>query len=506
MDKFDLPVQIGKVLACFYYSGFVTGGDAMRSTVIAGKPFANMLVRLLPPFFAAFALTPVYAQTLPPELGRVPGQTELQSRVGSTVQTVCGQFVAAADAVRDDGTARGDLFARCGDMVSTARHILLGQNAPGLGTGNTLGLNAAELNEALNKIAHEEATAQGANSTKDTEIQVDNLSGRLSALRGGAKSISSAGLNLRDSSGQMLAANTDWLNSKLAAGEDDGNSRFGLFVTGEYSFGEDDGSSEESGYDHDGYGLTAGADYKFSENLIGGAAFGYTNTNNDFDRNGGDMDQDTYSLSLYASIYSGPLYLDGVVSRAISETDIDRRISYGNLIRPVNRIATGDTEGDEWSFSLGTGYEFTNGGWSLSPMARATWSDADIDAYTESGASGLNLAVASQNVKSFETSLGADVSYAHSTNFGVVIPQLHLDWAHEFDNDSRRISARYINDPRNNRFFVRTDSPDRNSYNLGGGLSALFAGGKTLYAEVESVLGQEDYSKYTFRIGGRIEL
>jgi len=139
-------------------------------------------------------------------------------------------------------------------------------------------------------------------------------------------------------------------------------------------------------------------------------------------------------------------------------------------------------------------------------MARATWSDADIDAYTESGASGLNLAVASQNVKSFETSLGADVSYAHSTNFGVVIPQLHLDWAHEFDNDSRRISARYINDPRNNRFFVRTDSPDRNSYNLGGGLSALFAGGKTLYAEVESVLGQEDYSKYTFRIGGRIEL
>lgn len=240
--------------------------------------------------------------------------------------------------------------------------------------------------------------------------------------------------------------------------------------------------------------------------MIGGAAFGYTNTNNDFDQNGGELDQDTYSLSLYASVYSGPMYLDGVVSYAISDTNIDRRISYGSLIRPVNRVANGDTESDEWSFSLGAGYEFSSGGWSLSPMARATWSDADIDGYTETGALGLNLAVADQNVKSFETALGADLSYAHSTNFGVVIPQLRLEWAHEFDNDSRGITASYIHDPRNNRFFVRTDSPDRNYYNLGGGLSALFAGGKTMFAEVETVLGKEDYSKYTIRLGGRIEL
>ncbi|MFZ5929846.1 MAG: hypothetical protein ACOY15_01380, partial [Pseudomonadota bacterium] len=76
----------------------------------------------------------------------------------------------------------------------------------------------------------------------------------------------------------------------------------------------------------------------------------------------------------------------------------------------------------------------------------------------------------------------------------------------EFDNDSRQITAQYVNDPRNNRFFVRTDSPDRNYFVLGGGLSALMVGGITTFAEVETVLGKEDYNKYTLRIGGRLEL
>lgn len=454
--------------------------------------------------FSLGASTAAIAQNL----ANVPGTTPLQSRTGAAIAAVCGQFITAnaanpAAAVgRDNGTAQGDLFGRCGDMVHNA-NALLG-NGP---TAFSLGLTAPDLNRALDKIAHDEAAAQGANSTQDTEVQIDNLTGRLSALRGGAKSISTAGLAVRDSSGQLLAANSDWLGSALAAGEEDaGNSKFGLFVTGDYSFGEDDGSNEEAGYDLDGYGITAGADYKLSENMIAGAAFGYTNTNNDFDQNGGELDQDTYSFSLYASVYSGPAYLDGVVSYAISDTNIDRTLSYGGLVRPVNRVANGDTEGDEWSFSIGTGYEFSRGGWSLTPMARATYSDADIDAYSETGALGLNLAVADQTVKSFETALGADVSYAHSTNFGVVIPQLRLEWAHEFDNDSRQITAQYVNDPRNNRFFVRTDAPDRNYFVLGGGLSALMVGGMTTFAEVETVLGKEDYNKYTLRIGGRLEL
>lgn len=191
----------------------------------------NQLLRLA---FLGFVLSPNSA-AMAQNLANVPGATPLQSRTGAAVAAVCGQFIAAnaanpASAVgRDNGTAQGDLFGRCGDMVHNA-NALLGSGPAAF----SLGLNATELNAALNDIAHDEAAAQGANTTQDTEIQVDNLTGRLSALRGGARSVTSAGLNLRDSSGRMLAANTDWLGSTLAAGEEDeGNSRFGLFVTGD---------------------------------------------------------------------------------------------------------------------------------------------------------------------------------------------------------------------------------------------------------------------------------
>ena len=467
---------------------------------------ARLIVMALLAVLAGLPAAPAFAQNL----ANVPASSPLQKRVGAAVAAVCGQFIAAnaaspATAVgRDDGTAQGDLFGRCGDMVHNA-NALLGSGP----TAFSLGLAANSLNDALSEIAHDEAAAQGANSTQNTDIQVDNLTGRLAALRGGAKGVSLAALRLRDSSGQLLAADENWLDSRLAAGEDGGEaplSRLGLFVTGEYSFGEDDGSREEAGYDFDGYGVTAGADYKLSENLIAGAAFGYTRINNDYDNNGGKLDQDTYSLSLYASIYSGPLYFDGIVSYALSKNDTDRVIGYGGAVRPVNRIARSDTDGEEFSISAGMGYEFSRGAWSFGPFARASYSDTDLDSYSETGGFGLNLAVDDQNVTSFETSLGGDVSYSHSTNFGVVIPNLRLEWVHEFDNDSRQIGAQYVNDPRNNRFFVRTDSPDRNSYILGGGLSAILAGGKTLFAEVESAVGKEDYERYVFRIGGRLEL
>lgn len=442
---------------------------------------------------ALLASAPAMAQSL----ANLPGRTDLQSRVGASVAATCAGL-AGAPLLRPAGSLAEDLFFRCREMVQNANAIL------GAGpTAFSLGMNADTLRGALNDIAHDEAAAQGTNSTQSSELQVENLSGRLSALRGGAPRVSTAGLSIRDSSGQQLAAaDKNWLTSTLAAGEEGEISKIGVFATGEYGFGDDDGSSEEAAYDFDGYGLTAGADYRVSDNFIAGAALGYSRTDNDFDQDNGEMNQDTYSLSVYGSIFSGSLYVDGVLGYAFSNLDIDRKITYPTIVR----TAAGETDGDDFSASASVGYDISRGAWSFNPVARVSFVDTNLDAYTETGALGLNLAVGDQNIQSLETTIGGDVSFTHSTNFGVVIPQLRLDWAHEFDNESRRIGARYINDPAAVPFFIRTDSPDRNYFNLGGGISALIAGGKTAFAEVESVLGREDYQKYTFRIGARFEL
>ena len=446
---------------------------------------------------AAFVTTTSVAQNFSANLANIPGQTALQERVGAGIAATCANL-AANPGLRPAASVAEDLFFRCREMVQNANGLAtaLGFGTPALPSGFSLGMTSAQLNGVLNDIAHDEAAAQGANSTQNSDIQVENLSGRLSALRGGAGGISTAGLSIRDSSGQIVSTG-------VAAGdEDDTVSKLGLFITGDYSFGEDDGSAEESGYEFDGFGLTGGLDYQVNDNFIAGVAVGYSQTDNDFDQDNGELNQDTYSLSAYGSVYSGSLYFDGVIGYAFSDLDIDRNIVYPTIVRN----AAGETDGEEFSASGAVGYDISKGAWSFGPFARLSFVDTDLDAYSETGAAGLNLSVADQNIQSLESTIGSDVSYSHSTSFGVVIPQIRLEWAHEFDDDSRQISARYTNDPAAIPIFIRTDSPDRTYFNLGGGLSALFASGKTAFAEVETVLGREDYEKYTFKIGARFEL
>jgi outer membrane autotransporter protein len=109
-------------------------------------------------------------------------------------------------------------------------------------------------------------------------------------------------------------------------------------------------------------------------------------------------------------------------------------------------------------------------------------------------------------VTSLQTALGAQLSYALSTESGIVAPQLHLEWNHEFDNDSRPITARYINDPFNlSTFSVPTNNPDRNFFTLGAGVATVLPNGVSLFADLRTVLGYEDLDIWGITAGARLE-
>jgi uncharacterized protein YhjY with autotransporter beta-barrel domain len=81
-----------------------------------------------------------------------------------------------------------------------------------------------------------------------------------------------------------------------------------------------------------------------------------------------------------------------------------------------------------------------------------------------------------------------------STSHGVYIPHLLLEWEHEFKDDSRLITARFLNDPSQTSFNLKTDSPDTNFFNLGAGLSATFRGGISGFLYYETTLSQKNFS------------
>jgi outer membrane autotransporter protein len=161
--------------------------------------------------------------------------------------------------------------------------------------------------------------------------------------------------------------------------------------------------------------------------------------------------------------------------------------------------------------SFGTGYDFSTGGFTFGPFARVNYIMVDIDGYREEidntdPGFGLVLEFESQDVESLTSVVGAQASYAISTGLGVLLPQVRFEWEHEFKDESRTITARFVADPTRTPIEYVTDNPDRDFFNVGVGLSAIFRVGLSAFVHYETVLGLEDVTVHDIVLGVRKEL
>ncbi len=106
--------------------------------------------------------------------------------------------------------------------------------------------------------------------------------------------------------------------------------RWGVFVNGSLSDGKRDGSNLERGYDNDGDAVTIGADYRFSNSLIGGVAYGVSQNSISFDGNGDGMDNDATNIMLYGTWYQDAFNVDMVIGSFDSEIETTRKVTIGS--------------------------------------------------------------------------------------------------------------------------------------------------------------------------------
>jgi len=391
-------------------------------------------------------------------------------------------------------------------------------------------------NQPLRQVASEEVSSQG---RKAVETSTKAIGTRLAALYRGASGVNIQGLggNIQEPTlpGTLVAALGPFaaVSSTTTTTTTTSPSPFaglGLFANGIFSFGDRDPTSNEDGFDFHTYGVIAGVDYRFSPNWVGGMAFTYLSSNSNLDNpsslvgpfstsaNAGSADTRSYGFSLYGTYYVlEQLYVDGIVSFGWNNYSLDRVIGYnlgvnpnGKSTAPVNQIAHADPDGHQFSFSVGAGYEFRQGAWTFGPLARLQYLKLNIDGYRETinnpnPGFGWALAVDSQDVESLTTALGGRASYAISTGVGVLLPQVRIEWEHEFKNDSRLLTAQFVNDPLLQPIPFTTDSPDRNYANLGVSLSATFRHGIAAFIDYQTVLGLANVSWNVFTLGVRGE-
>jgi outer membrane autotransporter protein len=445
----------------------------------------------------AFALVCSGAQAQ--TLDNLNGQTALQTRTGAAVNQLCANLQNIGTPL-NAGTDVSDLFTRCSELVVTGNGVL---GLPGGSGALNLGIDNDQLNQALLQVTAEEVSAQGTNTTDIQAATAKAIAGRLSALRGGASGISVAGLQFNTPTGKMSFAD---LAPGFTAGQEGGEpwymGRLSAFVSGTIGTGDTDGSDEEIGFDFDFYALTAGVDYRITDTAVLGLALNYASNDSDFDFNGGDMDTDSYGITLYgtASI-TEQIWIEGSAGYTRNDFDMSRNIVYAT----INRTAQGDTDGNEWNGSVGVGYDWYVDALSITPTAKLAILRSNVDGFAESGAGGLNLTVEDQDIDSLTSSLGVELSYAISTDFGVLVPGARAAWVHEFDDDSRVITLRYTADPANTALTVITDDPDRNYADAGLSLVAILPGGNSLYLDYATILAHDTANSHALTAGIRIE-
>jgi outer membrane lipase/esterase len=446
--------------------------------------------------------------------GGLPGQTELQSTTGDAITFICGSFVA--NAATDDLNALQDrLFRDCGDMVRTG-NALRASDDPNTPQGD-LNLTLDELNAANQQWANEELAVPRSVATKTIKGQLAAVGARIAALQsGGAKGFSVVGLDPQYYSNTATAAQNRYGKRGGAAGGDDdpgGYSKLGGFINPHGTFGDKDATDREDGFDFYSIGVTAGLDYRFTDNFVFGGAFSYTRLDTEFDNlltvAGGDVKANGYGVSLFGLYSDENWYLSGIGSYRRNDYDLKRRIRFSSGATAIDYTATADTDSDQFGISVGGGYEITEGQTTYGPHLRVNYLTAKIDGYTERGPASMNLRVRDQNFNSLTTALGGGASYAMSKGFGVLVPQIRADWIHEFKNDERLLAATFVNDPRANldghTLFARTEGPDRDYFTVLFGLSTVLRGGLQGFVSYERIFELKDITSNIFNGGVRYE-
>lgn len=364
-------------------------------------------------------------------------------------------------------------------------------------------LSPQEKIDALRTISPEEVVAEFTSTLNMTKDQTGNLSNRLNALRGGATGFSLAGLNYINGDdvfyGQWLHEMADQIGGN--AGSEENFSRLGLFINGSITDGEKDTTSLEEGYDLEGDSITLGADYRISDTLVAGVAYGISDTEIEFTSNN-EMTNEIDNLLFYGSWYKDQFYLDGVVGYASGDIETKRRIIVGNV---VDEIATGETESSQMFFSITGNFDFVEGAFTYGPYASLDYIDGEIDGYEEVGNSGFEVGFDDQDIKSQVLTFGGRVQYAWSQPWGIVVPHARAEWKTELEDDRNAIVGRFVLDQSANEFSIEADDLDADWFQLALGLSATFQRGFSAYIDYEQALSYDDTDIETFSFGGRWE-
>jgi len=434
------------------------------------------------------------------ELGELPGLSENEQSLGSRIDEVCPQLIGL-DVEEGLTAGQQQLRSACSRLKNR-------------------GTSQDQAISALGQISLTELASLTQNAVQSGMTQARGTQRRVSQVNaGGGGGVSVAGLNLR-SGNQVVPAHVleSAFKGLLGMGASEDSfadfGKLGIYLQGDFDFGDRDETSRESGYDFDAWNVSVGADYRFTDSVYAGASLGFGEIEVDYARNGGESDISNWTLSTYAGWQiTERWFLDGMFSYGESDFDTVRRINYTDIGGQFESSQKGSTDGDQIFLGLNTGYMFNREGWRFGPIASLTYLDGSIDGYTEraqgDSSDAWSFLVEDQDYESLRISAGGQLDYAISTSFGVLIPGIRATWVYEAEDGAEQIGLRLANNPfaesslDSSQIMIETDGVDSNFLDASFNLSGQFVMGVSGYMSYQFYSSYDNYSQSGFTIGLR---
>lgn len=300
-------------------------------------------------------------------------------------------------------------------------------------------------------------------------------------------------------------------------------------VEGEWFEQSRGGADLERGFDGDRFRGTIGTDYRLSSQTVLGLAVSFEKAKLKFDgdpnglsnavgaafnapTSAGSRKADTWTVSGFmSSMLSDTVWVDLNAGYGWSSNRLRRNATYQAQFTPntTSFTAIGSPDGKQLHASGGIGIDLAKGSFSFGPYARMRYVRTTVEGYTErdGGASGLTFVVEKQRASSLVQILGVRASWAVSTGWGVLVPQVRVEYEHEFKVDQRTTSVRFATQPTTNSLFlpVTSDRRDPNYLTAAAGLTFVLPHGTSLFVEYEGLLGYSNFERHRLGAGVRLE-
>jgi outer membrane autotransporter protein len=467
----------------------------------------------------------------PTGLITLPGLNGAQRAMAGSINNVCPNISGVAAGKDPPTQGQIDLANICQAMTLNAVQVQ-GQFQPGpdILAPTSFGLNASQLNGALQQLNGGAEllvpTSQASVvQTTQTSRQTGAIEKRLNEMRNWTTGTVVAGTE-PPQAGQVAAlsplepGNAGLVAQNQAPPFAYSIGPFGVFISGFGQFGSRDMTTTENGYSFNNGGFVAGADYRFTPQLVAGLAFGYSHSNTNFDTSavsaaGQSLNGNLAQGNLYATYsVTDAWYVNAIGLIGGGNNSSLRNIDFGTngfdattgvTNMAIDRVATGSFGSRVGGVTLASGYDLPFGPLILTPIARFLYQHTRVNAFTEEGALGADLQYGSSSVNTVLSFLGADAQYIVNTSFGPLYPIARVHWAHQYNPGNTAVSVAYSNDPSLLSSFILPGTPtSRNYVDLGVGVTLPLSGASSAYINYDSILGINHTTYNSFTAGIRL--